>query len=138
MYLDSQDSKEPINVYINSPGGSVHAGLGIYDTINLISAPVNTVCVGMAASMAAILLIAGNERKILKHSRVMLHQPMGGMRGQVTDMEIELAEIKKLKNELYDIVKSRTLIQNPEEVLERDYWLTATEAKELGIIDIIK
>jgi ATP-dependent Clp protease protease subunit len=139
LYLDSSDPGKDIQIYLNSPGGSVSAGLGIYDTMQYISADVATICTGMAASMGAVLLTAGTKgkRSALKHSRVMIHQPMGGAEGQATDIEIVVKEILKLKKELYEIISLHT--GNPVEKVEkdsdRDYWMTATEAKEYGMID---
>ncbi len=141
LYLDSNESKSDIQLYINSPGGSVYAGLGIYDTMQLVSSEVATICTGMAASMSAILLTAGatGKRSALPHSRVMIHQPMGGAEGQATDIEITAREIVKLKRELYEIISLHS--GKPVEVLEkdadRDYWMTATEAKQYGMIDEI-
>lgn len=141
LYLESSDPAKDIQIYINSPGGSVHAGLGIYDTMQYISADVATICTGMAASMSAILLAAGSKgkRSGLVHSRVMIHQPMGGAQGQVTDIEITVREIQKLKKELYDILSEHT--GNPFEKVEkdsdRDYWMTSDEAKKYGMIDEI-
>ena len=139
LYLDSVDSGKDISIYINSPGGSVYAGLGIYDTMQFINSDVATICTGMAASMAAVLLVAGTEgkRSALTHSRVMIHQPMGGTQGQVSEMEISLREIQKSKKELYSIIAEHT--GNPYDKVEkdsdRDYWMTASEAKEYGMID---
>ena len=139
LYLDSVDSGKDISIYINSPGGSVYAGLGIYDTMQFISSDVATICTGMAASMAAVLLVAGAEgkRSALKHSRVMIHQPMGGAQGQASDIEITAREIQKLKKELYTIIADHS--GRPYEQIEkdsdRDYWMTAAEAKEYGMID---
>ena len=139
LYLDSSDPGKDIQIYLNSPGGSVSAGLGIYDTMQYISADVATICTGMAASMGAVLLTAGTKgkRSALKHSRVMIHQPMGGAEGQAADIEIVVKEILKLKKELYEIISLHT--GNPVEKVEkdsdRDYWMTATEAKEYGMID---
>ena len=139
LFLESTDSNKPINLYINSPGGLVYDGLAIYDTMQYIQPQVNTICVGLAASMGSVLLAAGatGNRCALPHSRVMIHQPMGGAQGQVTDMEIELAEIKKLKTELYDILSKHTG-QTVEQITkdgERDHWFTAEEAKAYGLID---
>jgi ATP-dependent Clp protease, protease subunit len=139
LYLESADPSKDIQIYLNSPGGSVHAGLGIYDTMQYIGADVATICTGMAASMAAILLAAGarGKRSGLSHSRMMIHQPMGGAQGQVSDIEITVREIQKLKRELYEIISEHT--GNPYEKVEkdadRDYWMTSTEAKEYGMID---
>jgi len=139
LYLDSADSGKDISIYINSPGGSVYAGLGIYDTMQFIGSDVATICTGMAASMAAVLLVAGKEgkRAALPHSRVMIHQPMGGAQGQASDMEITLKEILKLKKELYTIIAehSHTDFDKVWTDSDRDYWMTAEEAKEYGMID---
>lgn len=139
LFLESSDPSKDIQIYINSPGGSVHAGLGIYDTMQYISADVSTICTGMAASMAAVLLAAGTKgkRSGLKHSRMMIHQPMGGAQGQVTEIEIIVREIQKLKKELYEIICDHTgqSFEKVEKDSDRDYWMTAIEAKEYGIID---
>ena len=139
LYLDSVDPSKDISIYINSPGGSVSAGLGIYDTMQFISSDVATICTGMAASMAAVLLVAGTEgkRSALPHSRVMIHQPMGGVQGQASDIEITAREIQKLKKELYTIIANHS--HNDYEKVwndsDRDYWMTAEEAREYGMID---
>ena len=139
LFLDSADPGKDISIYINSPGGSVHAGLGIYDTMQFVSSDVATICTGMAASMAAVLLVAGKEgkRSALKHSRVMIHQPMGGAQGQASDIEITAREIQKLKKELYTIIAehSHTDFDKVWADSDRDYWMTAEEAKEYGMID---
>ena len=139
LYLDSADPGKDISIYINSPGGSVYAGLGIYDTMQFISSDVTTICTGMAASMAAVLLVAGAEgkRSALKHSRVMIHQPMGGAQGQASDIEITAREIQKMKKELYAIIAehSHTDFDKVWADSDRDYWMTAQEAKEYGMID---
>ena len=139
LFLESTDSKRDIQIYLNSPGGSVYAGLGIYDTMQFISSPVATICTGMAASMAAVLLVAGAEgkRSALTHSRVMIHQPMGGAQGQASDIEITAREIQKLKKELYTIIAdhSHTPFDKVWADSDRDYWMTAEEAKEYGMID---
>ena len=139
LFLDSTDPGKDISIYVNSPGGSVHAGLGIYDTMQFISSDVATICTGMAASMAAVLLVAGKEgkRSALKHSRVMIHQPMGGAQGQASDIEITAREIQKLKKELYTIIAehSHTDFDKVWADSDRDYWRTAEEAKEYGMID---
>lgn len=141
LFLDNTEPGKPIDLYINSPGGSVYAGLGIYDTMQIIKSPVRTTCTGMAASMAAVLLVAGEsgERSALKHSRVMIHQPMGGMRGQASDMEINYKQIVLLKNELYQIIADHS--GNPFDKIEkdsdRDFWMTSTEALDYGMIDKI-
>jgi len=139
LYLDSADPGKDISLYINSPGGSVYAGLGIYDTMQYIQSDVSTICTGMAASMAAVLLVAGQKDKrfALKHSRVMIHQPMGGIRGQASDIEITSREILKLKKELYTIISDHSG-QPYDKVYadsDRDYWMTSDEALEYGMID---
>ncbi|MDC0015388.1 ATP-dependent Clp endopeptidase proteolytic subunit ClpP [Flavobacteriales bacterium] len=139
LFLASVDAKKDIQIYVNSPGGSVYAGLGIYDTMQYIQPDVATICTGMAASMGAVLLCAGAEgkRTALKHSRVMIHQPLGGAQGQASDMEITLKEIQKLKKELYTIIADHSK-QDYDKVWadsDRDYWMTSTEAKEYGMID---
>ena len=141
LFLESVDAKKDIQIYINSPGGSVYAGLGIYDTMQYISPDVATICVGMAASMGAVLMCAGQKgkRTSLKHSRVMIHQPLGGAEGQASDIEITAREIQKLKRELYEII-SRHSGQEYDKVFkdsDRDYWMTAQEAKDYGMIDEI-
>lgn len=139
LFLESVDPEKDIQIYINSPGGSVSAGLGIYDTMQFISSDVATICTGMAASMAAVLLVAGAEgkRSALTHSRVMIHQPMGGAQGQASDIEITAREIQKLKKELYTIIAdhSHTSFDKVWADSDRDYWMTAQEAKEYGMID---
>lgn len=139
LYLDSVDSSKDISIYLNSPGGSVTAGLGIYDTMQFISSPVATICTGMAASMAAVLLVAGQEgkRSALPHSRVMIHQPLGGVQGQASDIEITAREIQKMKKELYTIISdhSHTPFDKVWADSDRDYWMSAQEAKEYGMID---
>lgn len=141
LYLDSSDPGKDISIYINSPGGSVYAGLGIYDTMQFIGCDVATICTGMAASMAAVLLVAGKEgkRSALKHSRVMIHQPMGGVQGQASDIEITAQEIQKLKKELYTIIAehSHTDYEKVWADSDRDHWMTAPEALEYGMIDKI-
>src|SRR5437868_14634075 len=139
LFLESADSKKDIQIYLNSPGGSVYAGLGIYDTMQYIQPDVATICTGMAASMAAVLLCAGadGKRTALQHARVMIHQPMGGADGQASDIEITAREIQKLKKELYEIIASHSS-QTYEKVWadsDRDHWMTAAEAKEYGMID---
>jgi ATP-dependent Clp protease protease subunit len=139
LYLDSVDSGKDISIYINSPGGSVTAGLGIYDTMQFISSDVATICTGMAASMGAVLLVAGTEgkRSALPHSRVMIHQPLGGVQGQASDIEIEAKEILKFKKELYTIISehSHTPYDKVYVDSDRNYWMTAEEAKAYGMID---
>lgn len=139
LFLESVDATKDISLYINSPGGSVYAGLGIYDTMQLVKPDIATICTGMAASMGAVLLCAGEagKRSALPHSRVMIHQPSGGAQGVATDMEINLKEMLKLKEELYQII-SKHSNQPYEKVYkdsERDYWMRASEAKEYGMID---
>ncbi len=141
LFLESADAKKDIQIYINSPGGSVYAGLGIYDTMQYISSDVATICTGIAASMAAVLLCAGQKgkRTALKHSRVMIHQPMGGAEGQASDIEITAREIAKLKKELYEIIAHHSG-QEYEKVWkdgDRDHWMIADEAKEYGMLDEI-
>lgn len=139
LYLDSADPGKDISIYINSPGGSVYAGLGIYDTMQYISSDVSTICTGMAASMAAVLLVAGEKGKrfALPHSRVMIHQPMGGIQGQASDIEITAREILKLKSELYNIISTHSgqPFEKVERDSDRDYWMIAKEAEEYGMID---
>ncbi len=141
LYLDSADSGKDISIYINSPGGSVYAGYGIYDTMQFIASDVSTICTGMAASMASVLLVAGQKGKRfgLKHSRVMIHQPLGGAQGQASDIEITAREIGKVKQELYKIISDHSgqPIEKIEKDSDRDYWMNSTEAKEYGMIDEI-
>ncbi len=141
LYLDSSDPGKDIQIYFNTPGGSVHAGLGIYDTMQYISADIATTCTGMAASMGAVLLTAGTKgkRSALKHSRIMIHQPMGGTEGQASDIEIQAREIMKLKKELYEIIAlhSGNPVEKVEKDSDRDYWMTSAEAKDYGMIDEI-
>lgn len=141
LYLDSVDPDKDISLYINSPGGSVYAGLGIYDTMQYVNSDVSTICTGMAASMAAVLLVAGEKGKryALPHSRVMIHQPMGGIQGQASDIEITAREILKLKDELYRIISSHSgmSLEKVAADSDRDYWMIAEEAKEYGMIDKI-
>ncbi len=141
LFLDSSEPGKDVSIYINSPGGSVYAGLGIYDTMQYISSDVSTICTGMAASMAAVLLVAGEKGKrfALKHSRVMIHQPMGGIQGQASDIEITSREILKLKKELYTIISDHSG-QSYDKVYadsDRDYWMTSGEALDYGMIDKI-
>lgn len=142
LFLESVGPDKDIQLYINSPGGSVSAGLGIYDTMQLISSDVATICTGMAASMGAVLLTAGaaGKRSALPHSRVMIHQPLGGAQGQASDIEITAREIAKTKKELYEILAlhSGASIKKIEKDADRDYWLTAEEAKAYGLIDIVQ
>ena len=139
LFLESVDPAKDIQIYINSPGGSVSAGLGIYDTMQLISCDVATICTGLAASMGAVLLTAGaaGKRSALPHSRVMIHQPLGGAQGQASDIEITAREILKTKQELYEILSqhSGVSIDKIERDADRGYWMTAIEAKEYGLID---
>ncbi|MDD4086738.1 MAG: ATP-dependent Clp endopeptidase proteolytic subunit ClpP [Bacteroidales bacterium] len=139
LFLESVDSKRDIQIYLNTPGGSVYAGLGIYDTMQYINPDVATICTGMAASMGAVLLCAGapGKRTALKHSRVLIHQPMGGAQGQASDIEITAREIQKLKKELYEIIAKHSG-QNYKKIWkdsDRDYWMTAEEARDYGMID---
>jgi ATP-dependent Clp protease protease subunit len=139
LFLESTDPTKDIQIYFNSPGGMVHAGLGIYDTMQYITADVATICTGMAASMAAVLLTAGTKgkRTALRHSRVMIHQPMGGASGQASELEITVREIMKIKNELYAIISQHTgkPIEQVEKDADRDYWMNAEEAVKYGMID---
>lgn len=139
LYLDSADPGKDIQIYFNSPGGSVHAGMGIYDTMQYISSDVATICTGMAASMAAVLLCAGQtgKRSALTHSRVMIHQPMGGAQGQASDIEITTKEILKLRDELYRIIAEHSgkPFKEVEKDSDRDYWMTSKEAKDYGMVD---
>ena len=139
LYLDSVDSERDINIYLNTPGGSVYAGLGIYDTMQFIGSRVATICTGMAASMGAVLLVAGEKgmRAALPHSRVMIHQPLGGIQGQASDIEITAREILKLKDELYQIISDHSgqTMEKIRQDADRDYWMTAKEALEYGMID---
>ena len=139
LYLDTSDPGKDISIYINSPGGVVYAGLGIYDTMQYINSKVSTICTGIAASMASIILVAGakGKRYALDHSRVMMHQPMGGMQGQAVDMEISVRQIIKIKEELYRIIANHSgkQYEDIERDSDRDYWMTAPEAKEYGMID---
>lgn len=139
LFLESVDATKDIQIYINSPGGGVHAGLGIYDTMQLVKPAVATICTGMAASMGAVLLCAGakGKRSALKHSRVMIHQPLGGAQGQASDMEITLKQILMLKDELYNIIAhhSGQPFERIQKDGERDYWMTSTQAKEYGMVD---
>ena len=141
LYLEAQDPDKDISFYINSPGGSVSAGLGIYDTMQLISCDVATICTGLAASMGAVLLTAGaaGKRSALPHSRVMIHQPLGGVQGQASDIEITAREIQKTKRELYEILSSHSGVEiaKIEQDADRDYWMTAAEAKAYGLIDMV-
>ena len=141
LYLDSTDPGKDISIYINSPGGSVYAGLGIYDTMQYVASDVSTLCAGMAASMAAVLLVSGEKGKrfALRHSRVMIHQPMGGAQGQASDIEITAREIKKLKDELYNIIADHSgqPFEKVERDSDRDYWMTSQEALDYGMIDRI-
>ena len=139
LYLDSADSDRDINIYLNTPGGSVYAGLGIYDTMQFVKSRVSTICTGLAASMGAVLLVAGEQgmRAALPHSRVMIHQPLGGIQGQASDIEITAREILKLKEELYQIIvqHSGQDIERIRQDADRDHWMTAQEALEYKMID---
>ncbi len=139
LFLESVDAKKDIQIYLNSPGGGVYAGLGIYDTMQYIAPDVATICTGMAASMGAVLLCAGakGKRSALKHARVMIHQPMGGAEGQASDMEITVREVLKLKKELYEIIANHSgqPFDRVEKDGDRDYWMIAEEAKAYGMID---
>lgn len=141
LFLESSDSNSDIQIYINSPGGQVYAGLGIYDTMQLVNPDVATICTGMAASMAAVLLTAGakGKRSVLPHSRVLIHQPMGGAEGQASDIEIAAAQIVKLKGELYDIISKHSgqPIEKIVKDADRDYWMGAEEAVAYGMVDTI-
>ena len=141
LFLESSDSRRDIQIYLNTPGGGVNAGLGIYDTMQYIAPDVATICTGMAASMGAVILCAGaaGKRTALTHSRVLIHQPMGGTQGQATDIEIQTREIMKLKKELYEIIASHSgqAYKKVEKDSDRDYWMTAEEAKAYGMIDEI-
>jgi ATP-dependent Clp protease protease subunit len=139
LFLESANPNRDIQIYINSPGGSVYAGLAIYDTMQYISSDVATICTGMAASMGAVLMCAGahGKRTALPHSRIMIHQPLGGTQGQASDIEITYKEISKLKKELYDIIShhSGQSFERVEKDSDRDYWMTAEESKAYGMID---
>lgn len=139
LFLESTDRSRDIQLYINSPGGGVYAGLGLYDTMQFVTPDIATICTGMAASMAAVLMAAGapGKRSALKHSRIMMHQPSAGAMGQASDVEITVNEVRKIKNELYDILSDHTG-QTPEKIAKdsnRDYWMTSDEAKVYGLID---
>lgn len=139
LFLDSTDRTRDINMYINSPGGSVYSGLGVYDTMQYVSPEIATICIGVAASMACVLLGAGTKgkRAALRHSRIMMHQPSGAIGGQASDIEITVAEIRKLKTDLYEVVShhSGKPIKQIEKDFDRDHWMTAIEAKEYGLVD---
>ena len=139
LFLDSTDRTRDIQMYINSPGGSVHSGLGVYDTMQYVTPDVATICIGVAASMAAVLMCAGTEgkRTALKHSRIMMHQPSAGAGGQASDIEITVAQVKKLKQELYEVVSlhSNQPVEKIAKDFDRDFWMTALEAKEYGLVD---
>lgn len=139
LFLDSTDRTRDINMYINSPGGSVYSGLGVYDTMQYVTPDVATICIGVAASMASVLLAAGTngKRAALKHARVMMHQPSGAIGGQASDIEITVAEIKKLKSELYEVISNHSGkdVAQIEKDFDRDHWMTASEAKEYGLVD---
>jgi ATP-dependent Clp protease protease subunit len=139
LFLDSTDRHRDIQMYINSPGGSVYSGMGVYDTMQYVTPDISTICIGMAASMAAVLMCAGTKgkRTALKHSRIMMHQPSGSIGGQASDIEITVNEIKKLKKELYEVLSFHTgkTLKQVEKDCDRDYWLTSEEAKEYGLVD---
>lgn len=139
LFLESTDRSRDIQMYINSPGGSVYAGLGMYDTMQFITPAIATICTGMAASMAAVLMCAGakDKRTALKHSRIMMHQPSSGVGGQASDIEITVNEIRKLKNELYEVIAHHTGqdVKKVAKDCDRDYWMTAQEAKAYGLVD---
>ena len=139
LFLESTDRTRDIQMYINSPGGSVYAGMGVYDTMQYINPDIATICTGMAASMGAVLMCAGakGKRTALKHSRIMMHQPSAGAGGQASDVLITVNEVKKLKKELYEVVSyhSGQDVDRIEKDFDRDYWMTATEAKEYGLVD---
>ena len=139
LFLEMSDPERDIQIYINSPGGGVYAGLGIYDTMQLVAPDVSTICTGMAASMGAVLLVAGEKgmRAALPHSRVMIHQPLGGIQGQASDIEITAREILKLKDELYQIISDHSgqTMEKIRQDADRDYWMTAKEALDYGMID---
>lgn len=139
LYLQSLDDKADISLYLNTPGGIVSAGLGIYDTMQLISPNVNTICTGLAASMGSILLVAGKERSILPHARVMIHQPLGGVSGQASDIIIEAEEIRKCRDELCSILSEHTKqpFDKVFQDMDRDHWFTAQEAMDYGLVDKI-
>jgi len=139
LFLDSTDRTRDIQMYINSPGGSVYSGLGVYDTMQYVTPDVSTICIGVAASMAAVLMCAGTEgkRTALKHSRIMMHQPSAGAGGHASDIEITVSQVKKLKQELYEVVSQHSG-QSVEKIaadFDRDFWMTAQEAKEYGLVD---
>ena len=139
LFLDSTDRTRDINMYINSPGGSVYSGLGVYDTMQYVTPDVATICIGMAASMSCVLLGAGTKgkRAALKHARIMMHQPSGAIGGQASDIEITVAEIRKLKTDLYEVVSNHSgkSVKQIEKDFDRDHWMTAPEAKEYGLVD---
>jgi ATP-dependent Clp protease protease subunit len=139
LYLDTSDPGKDIAIYINSPGGSVYAGFGIYDTMQYITSQVSTICTGIAASMASVILVAGekNKRFALKHSRVLIHQPLSGVQGQASDMEIAVKEVLKVKEELYTIISQHSgkPYEEVERDSDRDYWMTASQAKDYGMVD---
>ncbi|MDR3267098.1 MAG: ATP-dependent Clp protease proteolytic subunit, partial [Tannerella sp.] len=141
LYLDTSDPGKDISIYINSPGGSVYAGYGIYDTMQYITSDVSTICTGIAASMASVILVAGKKGKryALNHSRVLIHQPLSGVQGQASDMEIAVKEILKVKKELYKIISTHSgkPYEDVEKDSDRDYWMTAVEAVEYGMVDEI-
>lgn len=139
LFLDSTDRSRDIQMYINSPGGSVYSGMGVYDTMQYVTPDVSTICIGVAASMAAVLMCSGahGKRTALKHSRIMMHQPSAGAGGQASDIEITVAQVKKLKHELYEVVAQHSgqTVEKIAADFDRDYWMTAVEAKEYGLVD---
>jgi ATP-dependent Clp protease protease subunit len=139
LFLDSTDRTRDIQMYINSPGGSVYSGLGVYDTMQYVTPDVSTICIGVAASMAAVLMCAGTagKRTALKHSRIMMHQPSAGAGGQASDIEITVSQVRKLKQELYDVVAQHSgqPVDRIAKDFDRDFWMTALEAKEYGLVD---
>ncbi len=139
LFLESTDRTRDVQLYINSPGGSVYAGLGLYDTMQFVSPDIATICTGMAASMAAVLMAAGapGKRTALKHSRIMMHQPSAGAMGQASDVEITVNEVRKIKHELYEVLSNHTgqTIERVAKDCNRDFWMTAVEAKEYGLVD---
>jgi ATP-dependent Clp protease protease subunit len=139
LFLDSTDRSRDIQMYINSPGGSVYSGMGVYDTMQYVTPDVSTICIGVAASMAAVLMSAGThgKRTALKHSRIMMHQPSAGAGGQASDIEITVAQVKKLKHELYEVVSQHSgqPVERIAADFDRDFWMTAIEAKEYGLVD---
>lgn len=137
LYLDSLDHKKPINVYINSPGGSIYAGLAIFDASELITAPIRTVCMGVAASMGAVLMLMGKERCITKRARMMLHQPSSGIVGTADEIRVEHEEVQLLKNQLYQLIEEKSNLRNAEQLFKLDTWYGAKEALEAGLVNKI-